>query len=346
MKRFILIFICIMIMTKSQAMERYVIGYYRAGSRNQYPPAAIPYKNLTHIAHAFIWPGPDGSLKMGEKFLYPELIQTAHRNGVKVVVSIGGWGKHEGFAPMVANPQAREKFVSDLVQFCLTHGYDGADLDWEYPTAQDKENLSRLIVELRQAFQKNKIPFLSAAVPAIDWEGGFDAAVLKERLDWFGIMTYDFHGSWTSHVGHNSPLYSSPKDKCGSAADSAQYWREKKELPPDKLCLGIPFYGRMFEASDLYLPGSEKKSVSYADAIIRMSQGWEYSWDEVCRVGYLQNPGHSLLISFDDVPSVQAKCNYVLEKNLKGVIIWALGHDDTGTTQPLLSTVGEILRKK
>jgi len=345
MKRVILIFFWVMIMMESRAEERYVIGYYRSWSRNKYPPAAIPYQNLTHIAHAFIWPATDGSLKMGDSFLFPELVKTAHQNNVKIVVSIGGWGKHEGFGPMAADPRAREKFVSDLVQFCLTNGYDGADLDWEYPEGTDRDNLSKLIVDLRQAFRKNNLPFLSAALPVEDRREGFDAGILKENLDWCGIMTYDYHGSWTKHVGHNSPLYPSPRDKCGSAADGISYWMVKKNIPRDKLCLGLPFYGRMFEASDLYLPASEKGSVSYADAMDRISKGWEYHWDEVCRVSYLQDPGHSLVVSFDDVPSVQAKCEYVLEKNLKGVIIWALGHDDTGTTQPLLSRVGEILKR-
>lgn len=32
-------------------------------------------------------------------------------------------------------------------------------------------------------------------------------------LDYFHVMTYDFHGSWEQNVGENSPLYQGPADQ-------------------------------------------------------------------------------------------------------------------------------------
>jgi chitinase len=148
---------------------------------------------------------------MDSSFIYPELIYTAHLHGVKVIVSLGGWGRDKGFGPMAAGAQARKRFVENLTDFCIRNGYDGADLDWEYPLQKDRENFVRLISELRQAFDKAHLEILTAALPSKDYRNGYDIERLKDKLSWFGIMTYDFHGAWTSHMGHNSPLYSSQK---------------------------------------------------------------------------------------------------------------------------------------
>jgi len=35
---------------------------------------------------------------------------------------------------------------------------------------------------------------------------------LRRYLDYFHVMTYDFHGSWDTQTGENSPLYQGPSD--------------------------------------------------------------------------------------------------------------------------------------
>ena len=40
----------------------------------------------------------------------------------------------------------------------------------------------------------------------------YDVPSLSANLHWIGLMTYDFHGSWESTTGHNSPLYQHPGD--------------------------------------------------------------------------------------------------------------------------------------
>jgi len=332
-----------------KATENYIIGYYRSWHREYYLHNAIPYKNLTHIAHAFIWPHEDGSLEMNNNFLYPELVQTAHQNGTKIVVSIGGWGKDKGFSPMAADAGARKNFTANLVQFCKKHGYDGADLDWEYPHLKDKENLCLLVKELSLAFKENNLSCLAAALPAKDWNNGYDIAELNRYFSWYGIMTYDFHGSWSDHVGHNAPFLSPPGDPCKalSVKDCADYWINEKGMFRDKLCVGLPFYGRVFEASALHQKMEKGgDAVSYADAMKRLSRGWKYQWDSLAGVPFLVDDNQTRLLSFDDTRSIENKCAFVREQNLKGVIIWALGHDDTGTSQPLLSVAAKELFSK
>ena len=321
------------------AKEPIVLGYYPSWSRKNYPHSKIPWDCLTHIAHAFVWPSPDGDLEMPRDFLYPELVQTAHEKRLRIIVSVGGWGKDKGFGPMAANPAARSRFVNQLTRFCKTHGYDGADLDWEYPKEKDRSHFVQLVTELRRSFRENKIPLLSAALPSRDWRGGYDIAALKSSLDWFGIMTYDFAGSWTKTAGYNSPLFS-PSPGGGSIDDSVRFWLFAKEMPREKLCIGIPFYGRVFQSSGIGKPGTGGNMITYRGAEQKRSEGWLYRWDETSKVGYLTDPRGKQLVTYEDERSIREKCNYLLENRLGGCIIWALGQDDTGTSQPLLQLVG------
>jgi GH18 family chitinase len=68
-----------------------VVGYYRSWFRVDYPVEQINFANLTHINHAFAWSEGDGSISMGDNFLYPKLIDLTHQAGKKILVALGGW---------------------------------------------------------------------------------------------------------------------------------------------------------------------------------------------------------------------------------------------------------------
>lgn len=321
------------------------IGYYYLWSKSSIPHTAIKYENLTHLVHAFIKPNSDGSLALESGFLYPELVQAAHKNGVKIIVALGGYGNSEGFSPMVADSNARKKFVSNLVTFCKTNGYDGADLDWEYPAAKDRDNLTKLITQMRTAFDAAGLEIISAAMPSSDWSGGYDIPAIKDKMSWFGLMTYDFHGNWAPyHAGHNSPLYSSPYDNDGSTESSVQGYIAKG-MPKDKLCIGVATYGRIFNATKLFAASTGGGALSYTDANNRIAQGWEYYWDDNSKVPYLQDKAHTQVITYDDTLSFRVKSDYILKNNLAGTIIWEMKYDYANGKQPLMDVLGNYLLK-
>ncbi len=323
-----------------------VVGYYPSWLREKLPAELIKFKNLTHIVHAFAWPEADGRISTYDDFHYPKLIAQAHSTGKKILVALGGWGQSYGFSSMAANPSTRANFINNITDFCLNHGYDGIDIDWEFPAnVTDRNNLTFLVYELRQAFNARDATLLiTMAVPAGSWNGQwFDFSTLKTHVDWFGCMTYDFHGGWSNHAGHNSPLYAPSQDQCGSVHDGINYINIIRGVPKEKILLGIPFYGRGFNASSLYAPSSGRSEHIYADIVPLIGNGWTYHWDDVSKVPYLVNSTSTKLISYDDSISVRLKCEYAKEKNLAGVMIWALGQDVIGYAQPLLATVGRTM---
>lgn len=330
----------------ASAGERIVLGYYPSWIRGSYPHSAVQYQYLTHIAHAFIFPFADGSLDVSGFSHYPELIQTAHQHGVKIVISVGGWdvARTPRFALLAADPAARTRFVTNVKDFCQTYGYDGADIDWEYPAPADRANATLLFQEFRAAFN-DAVPrlSLSIAAPSGDWSGRYDWNVMKEVLDWIGIMTYDFYGSWTTKAGPNSALY-------GSAATTDQGWIDNsmahykaKGIPAEKLLFGIPFYGWQFNASTLFGPSTGATQLTYINIAPLLQQGWVRHWDAPTRTPFLVNPQGTRVISYDDSTSIAEKVAYLKSQSLGGVIIWAIGQDFANGQQPLLKSLGTAL---
>ncbi len=329
--------------------QKTVVGYYPSWNQATYTHNDVQYRSVTHIAHAFIAAKPDGSLEVPSGFLYPMLNQTAHRNGVNVVVAVGGWGDYSArFSPMATDTAARHRFVANLTDFCITNNYDGADIDWEYPAnASDRSNLLSLVRELRTAFNAYYPPLsISLAMPATGWSGQwFDVASMQSNVDWFGIMTYDFYGNWTAKSGPNSALYGNWSTNSEGWIDySVGYYNSTRGLPAAKLLVGLPFYGWVFNASSMYGSSTGASQSTYNAIAPKLNQGWTRSWDTEGNVPYMVNQNQTQVISYDDSVSVGVKCDYVNSRNLGGAIVWAIGQDMISGRQPLLETVGAKLR--
>ena len=328
---------------KKSAAEppRQVVGYYTHWTRATYPHTAVPYTHLTHIAHAFVWPNADGSLHIPDSLLYPELNAAAHAQGVKMLITVGGWGQSRHFPTITADPVLRQRFIQNLLTFCQTHGYDGIDLDWEYPNTTDKAAYAELLAALRTAIHTADLPLtLSALLPAVPHEDGYNIAAFNRYLDWANLMSFDYHGGWSPYAGHNAPLFATPDNRFGSVEQSVHHWLEAG-LHPARINLGMPFYGRIFEAERLYGQSTGGGTITYAEVLRKQQDGWTLHWDEAAAVPYLTSVDTNQLVTFDDPHSIQQKMTFLQETKLRGVMVWALGFDaDTTGTQPLLDTIG------
>jgi len=327
--------------TRPPRMEKVIIGYYPCEKRAVVDYRQINFDYLTHLAEAFVWPDRDGHLIVSSKFIYPELLAAAHKNGVKVMMSIGGWGNCDGFPPMATSAEKRSRFISEVLDFCLLHGYDGVDLDWEFVSnEEEKAGFSSLVKELSVLLKAQDPPLLlTMAAPAGPyWGRWIDFEELHPYFDFISFMTYDFHGPWTDHAGHNSPLYNCGGDSCGSVDDTFSY-ALIREIPLKKILLGIPFYGRSFEAAGLYKPATNSQYYVYSEIKKLIASGWKYNWDSCAEVPYLLSPSKKTLLSFDDKKSIQKKAQYLLAKKAAGFIIWEITADVVNGRAELLPVV-------
>ena len=328
-------------------VKKIVMGYYPAWKKADFAPTKLRFEYLTHIAHAFTKPDPAGSLVVEGDFLYPELVSEAHRWGVKVLLSIGGWGNCEGFPGMAALPATRAKFIGQVLDFIAANRYDGVDIDWEFVSnSTERRDFGYFVKELSDALKAQAPPLqLSLAAPAGDyWARWINFEELAGFFDFIGFMTYDFHGPWSDHSGHNSPLYLCGGDTCGSLDDSFRY-ALSRGIPKDKIIVGLAFYGRSFDAPELNRPFTKSLSYDYAEVAGLLAAGWTRLWDDCAQVPIARKPDQSVIISYDDAPSIGAKCRYVLDHDAAGVMIWELTQDDDSGQPALLKVVGETFAK-
>ncbi len=324
-----------------------VLGYYPSWNKVTCPYTEIPFEHLTHLCHAFIFPYEDGLLDLSRFVHDPDLINACHENEVKISISVGGWdpARTPRFAVMASDSIARKAFVENLTRFCVDYGYDGADIDWEYPPPDKQEYTTLLFQELYNSFASQNPPLLlSIAAPSTDANNRYDWTIMNRVLDWVGVMTYDYYGSWTAKAGPNSALYGSMSTTDQGWIDrSVKHYMNDKGVLPEKLCIGIPFYGWRFEASTLFGASTGAIQRRYYEIETLTDNGWVRHWDKGTQTPWLSNPEGNRIISYDDEESITKKCSYILNHGLAGTIIWALGHDKIEGNTPLLTVVGNQL---
>ena len=118
-----------------------VVAYYPSW-RSLSQVASVPFDQLTHLIYAFAIPTEDGGLQPLENAAAASaLIREAHVRGVKVLLAVGGWSDDTKllepvFAAATSTTAKRTKLADAIAAMCNTYGFDGVDLDWEYPPYQ------------------------------------------------------------------------------------------------------------------------------------------------------------------------------------------------------------------
>ena len=363
---------------------RKLIAYYPAWATyaRNFQVSDIPGEKLTHINYAFA-NIKNGQCVLGDSYAdidkafagdtwdqgaqrgnFNQLTKLKAANpGLKTMISIGGWTWSENFAAAAASDLSRKAFTSSCVTFMKQYGFDGVDIDWEYPvsgglnagTAADKQNYTALLTEFRAALNAQESKdgrdySLSIAAPAgPSIIPNLESAKIGGILDWMNLMSYDFHGSWDPITGHNAPMSVGPKDTAAgfSIKDSVDSYI-KAGFPAAKLVLGVPFYGRGWEgvaptSSGLYQSGTsasvgtwEKGVFDFSDIKANYLPSMTRLWDADAQVPYLYDPARGLWISYDDAQSMKIKADYIKAKGLGGAMVWEITGD---RSEELLDTL-------
>lgn len=351
-----------------------VVGYFPNWAMYRsvpFYPKDINPKLVTHINYAFVKTDTAGNIILFDPWAdidhrtdwnveksywgnFRQLTELKEKNPqLKTLFSVGGWTLSEPFSQLAENPAARANFIRQSIEFADKYGFDGIDIDWEYPgfathngRPQDKENFTQLLKELHQATKAHQPPLLvTIAAPAGPTHmQNMELGEIHEYLDWINLMTYDFHGPWGGGedevTNHNSPLYATGQGNPEFNVDAAVRGYLAQGVPKNKIVVGMPLYGRSYanvpDTSDgLYSSYNGIGTGTTEEAGLRffndikqnLLSSYICSWDDQAKVPYLYNPATKQFISYDDEESLRLKANYVREHELGGAMVWELGQD-------------------
>lgn len=430
------------------------------------PSKILPHAYYSHIQYAFINVSPDGrcvssdpSIDLslaecgcvdnpshfrepcdcdwvktfgGHQGLFADMAALKQTNpNIKMLMSIGGWTYSQNFSDIAQTQESRRRFISSCVDFMNTHGFDGIDIDWEYPGGggrdaltcdqgidpcsvedktnpdhwtpagdgvtyshmrdgicrscrpEDGENYVSLLQEFREAMPQGYT--LSVAVGASPARiADMNIRDMSCYLDWMGIMTYDFHGSWEQHTGFQSPLRRGEDrgEAEGLSIEEAAQNFLAAGLPASKLVTGAAFYGRGWgsvqqaeaggaaQGLPVQAPNAQTGNVTNSNNVIigRWEAGiWDYrgiseqyldpldptraikpgyirGWDEIAQTPYLYSEQDGIWFGYEDAQSTRIKAQYVRDQGYRGVIIWDTSLDDCDNT--LARAVNEGLSRQ
>ncbi|KAI3811288.1 hypothetical protein L1987_21009 [Smallanthus sonchifolius] len=327
-------------------------GYWPSWAQDYFPPANIETTFFTHVYYAFLSPNQDTfqfEIDDTTASALNSFTTTLHQKNppVKTLFSIGGGSfGTQIFSYMASSPDSRGSFINSTIQVAREFGFDGVDLDWEYPQTQtEMDNFGLLLDEWRVAVNEeaqstgNSKLLLSAATyykPVIPWDvvHTYPVESINNNLDWINAMCYDYHGSWdVTATGYLAALYDPNGDV--STSDGLQSWINAG-IQREKLVMGLPLYGRTWTLQDPTVDGIGAPAVGLGpgnDGAMLYSEVLEFNAQNNAKVvfdeptvSYYSVVGTSW-IGYDDVESVKLKIEFAQSLSIGGYFFWTVVGD-------------------
>ena len=276
---------------------------------------------VTHVNYAFAIPTKDGHvLPLENPDLARAVIAKAHESGAKVCISLGGWSYEDipleaTFREGTDTPEKIASMAEEIVAMAEEFGFDGVDVDWEYPRTGDgsKEQYEAFISLLHDKLKPQGKLLTAAVLAGVDShnEPIRSAAEAQDRpsfdkLDWLNLMTYDCDG----------PVHSSYE----FTENSVKYWVKDRGFQPEKLNLGLPFYGRPFPGDYCRLLAADPAAPD-KDMVVIDGQK----------------------IHYNGRPTLRRKVKLAKEYGLGGVMVWEISEDSDSPDTSLLTALGQAI---
>ena len=239
-------------------------------------------------------------------------------------------------------PGNRQEFANHLVGVVKANGFDGLDIDFEFPSDMTlKDDYAALLAEIRARFNAlesstGKHYILSMTTPAAHWATEkFDLVACSESLDYFNIMNYDLYcGTAIPYTHHHTPPYDN-RDPYGHVptggsvqGDISLY--KSLGIPASKIVSGMGLYARHWSGAaninhGLFQSAALDESNIHYDLLISQylnKNGYTRYWDDTSKAPYLYNPSGGSFYSYDDPESLSYKLEIIAREGVRGCMVF------------------------
>ncbi|KAG9080401.1 hypothetical protein FRC06_006634 [Ceratobasidium sp. 370] len=277
---------------------------------------------------------------------------------LKTMWAVGGWAFNDPptqdvFSLMTRTSASRATFIKNVLTQLQSYGFDGIDIDWEYPGTErggvesDGQNFLSLLVELQAAIKTSgRRVIVSFTAPASYWYlQQFPIEKMQYYTDWINLMTYDIHGSWDIKFNTGVLPHTAIPE-----VNTAVNMMLKAGVGMTKINLGIGFYGRSFTLANpsCNVGGCPMSGPGIAGPCTQGEGFLSYGEIEYLIKSKNLKPEYNstsqtMTIKYDDQwvgyenpDTIAQKLDYVLKRTMPGVLIWAT---DLDVNNELLSAV-------
>jgi chitinase len=314
------------VITPPPAFGFYVVGYFPY-YRNLADIPDQKFRMCNVANYAFLHVNTSGTLTVpnGNTSQVTQFVAKAKANGAKAFMSIAE-AANGNFKNMAATATGRNNFIKDVMAKVRQFGFDGVDVDWEFPTTSDGTHLTftALMKELSDSLHRDAKYYLTAAITAGKYAGGIRDAITNEVFgyaDWFNVMAYDDFNTSVPYRHHSDYTL---------ANTCLNYWLNTRSMPAQKCVLGLPGYGR---ASGITQSGT---TMAYKDILAQ--GGSNLSDSAIVTQGSFSN----YTIYYNGQPTIKNK-TMLAKQRANGVMLWEKwhdAHDSRSLLQAVCDTIG------
>ena len=291
---------------------------------------------------------------------------------INLGLALGGWTLSDEFSLAFDDATGRERFTDNVITILETYNFfNTVDFDWEYPggggldgnafSDQDGANFAATLQVLRQKMDALESRTGKEYGISVATAGGqeklanLNLSEIDAYVDFYNVMTYDFHGGWESVTGHQAAM---TDDADGYDVVTAIEQFRNAGISLEKVLLGAPTYTRAWGGVDSgeklgygelgsasSAPGSyEAGNYDQKDLVTGIANdSYDLAWDDDAKAAYLYNDQERIWSSIETPSTIAGKAAYVDAAELGGMMFWALSSDSSGD-QSLIGSASDLLR--
>ena len=237
------------------------------------------------------------------------------------------------FSKLCKSEDNMQRFADDCLKFLQEYNLDGIDLDWEFPGLSwsgaasdvtcDTDNYVKLVKKLREVLgNKYTLSYCGYCMDKYPSNGGYifnDIAAMDPYVDYVNVMTYDL-----DEAPHHQSALSDTRaySDCNRALNAYL----KAGVSPNKIVLGIPFYGR-------HSFSTSPTAISYKSILKLDPKKYRRNkWDIGANCPYVETKQGVFYLGYDNPKSIAIKGDWIRRKGGRGLRYWSYDDDDSKGT--------------